>query len=265
LISVSSRPPRLARFAIIAVTGVTALSIAACGSSNTSSPTTSPSTSSPGATAAPPSTTPPSSSVPPATGQAHVSGLIASVSGNAAQVTQKNGNATVDFTASTKVSEASPAALTDVTAGSCVSVRPAHGGSQGDQPITAGSVRVSPAVDGKCPPGREAAPGGPSGSPTTAPAKRPGVQGAVASVAGNTINVTRTDASGNTSQTSVTVTDQTRYTKQVAGSTQAITEGKCLTALGTQDSSGTLQATTINLRPANDGKCMGEGGPHRHG
>jgi len=196
------------------------------------------------------------------------------VSGNAAQVSQKNGNATVDFTSSTKVTEASPAALTDVTAGSCVSVRPTRGGSQGDQPITATSVRVSPAVDGICPPGRESIPGGstapapsggPSGSPTTAPAKRPGVQGAVASVAGNTINVTSTDADGNTSQTAVTVTDQTRYTKQVAGSTQAITQGKCLTALGTQDSTGTLQATTINLRPANDGKCMGEGGPHRHG
>jgi len=28
---------------------------------------------------------------------------------------------------------------------------------------------------------------------------------------------------------------------------------------------GTLQATTIDLRPARDGKCGGEGRPHGHG
>jgi hypothetical protein len=91
------------------------------------------------------------------------------------------------------------------------------------------------------------------------------VQGAVASVAGNTINVTSTDASGATSQTPVTVTDKTRYTKQAGANTQAIAQGKCLTAQGSQDGSGTLQATTIDLRPARDGKCGGEGRPHGHG
>jgi hypothetical protein len=91
------------------------------------------------------------------------------------------------------------------------------------------------------------------------------VQGAVASVAGNTINVTSTDASGATTQTPVTVIDKTRYTKQAGANTQAIAQGKCLTAQGSQDGSGTLQATTIDLRPARDGKCGGEGRPHGHG
>jgi hypothetical protein len=244
LISASSSTPRLARFAILTVTGVTALSIAACGSSNTSSPTPSPSTA-----VASPTTT--SSAPAPANGEARVSGLIASVTGNAAQVTQQNGNATVDFTGSTKVIEVTPAALTDVTAGSCVSVRPREEG-QGGQPITAASVRVSPAVDGKCPQGKE-------------PAKRSAVQGGVASVAGNTINVTSSDASGNATQTAVTVSDKTRYTKQAAANTQAISAGKCMTAKGTQDAGGALQATTIDLRPAHDGKCAGETRPHGHG
>jgi hypothetical protein len=191
------------------------------------------------------------------------------VAGNAAQVTQQNGNATVDFTGSTKVTEVTPAALTDVTVGSCVSVRPQEEG-QGGQPITAASVRVSPAVDGKCPQAKESAPGaktpGPSGSPTTtAPAKRSTVQGAVASVAGNIINVTNTNASGNATQTAVTVTDKTKYSKQAAANTQAISAGKCITAKGTQDSGGALQATTIDLRPAHDGKCAGEARPHGHG
>jgi hypothetical protein len=173
------------------------------------------------------------------------------VAGNAAQVTQQNGNATVDFTGSTKVIEVTPAALTDVTAGSCVSVRPQEEG-QGGQPITAASVRVSPAVDGKCPQGKEHA-------------KRSAVQGGVAAVAGNTINVTSTDASGNATQTAVTVSDKTRYTKQAAANTQAISAGKCMTAKGTREGGGALQATTIDLRPAHDGKCAGEARPHSHG
>jgi hypothetical protein len=176
------------------------------------------------------------------------------VAGNAAQVTQHEsdkGNATVDFTGSTKVTETGPAALTDVTAGSCVSVRPQEGG-QGGQPITAASVRVSPAVDGKCAQAKE-------------PGKRSAVRGAVASVAGNTINVTSTDASGNATQTAVTVSDKTKYNKQAAADTQAISAGKCLMAKGTQDGGGALQATTIDLRPAHDGKCAGEAGHHGHG
>jgi hypothetical protein len=172
------------------------------------------------------------------------------VAGNAVQVTQREsdkGTATVDFSGSTKVTETGPGTLTDVTAGSCVSVRPQEGG-QGGQPITAVSVRVSPAVDGKC-------------SPSNGSGKRGAVRGSVASVAGNTINVTNGDAT----QTAVTVNDKTRYSKQTAADTQAISTGKCLTARGTQDGGGALQATTIDLRPAHDGKCAGEAGHHGHG
>ena len=253
----SSQTSRRARLALVAVSAATALSVAACGSSNTASPQSS---------AANGSGTSPSTSAPPANGHARVSGLIASVSGNAAQVTAQKGNTTVDFTPSTKVTEVTAAALTDVTAGGCVSVRPAHGESQGGQPITAASVRLSPAVDGKCASGAQAAPApSPSGSPTTAPAKRRGVQGAIASVAGNTINITSTDANGNTEQTAVAVNDQTRYTKQAPGTTQSIAQGQCLNAQGSLDNAGALQATTINLRPARDGKCPGEIGKPGHG
>ena len=87
LISAGSRTPRLARLAIFAVTGVAALSIAACSSSNNSSPTTSPI--SPSTGVASPTTT--SSAPAPPNGESQVRGLIASVAGNAAQVTQQNG------------------------------------------------------------------------------------------------------------------------------------------------------------------------------
>lgn len=248
----SSYPSRLARFALLAVAGVTAASVVACGSSNTSSPGSS-------SPAASPATTSTSS---PATGQARVRGLIASVSGNTAAVTEEKGNVAVAFTTSTKVTEVTAAALSDVTAGSCVSVRPAHQESQPGQPLTAASVRVSPAVDGKCPPGN--APGGSTTSPPGPAAKHPPVRGTVASVAGNTITVTSTDANGASAQTPVTVTGQTRYSKQAGADTQAIAQGKCMTAQGIQDGSGTLQATTIGLRPAHDGKCGGGHKPSGH-
>jgi hypothetical protein len=201
----------------------------------------------------------------PAQGEARVSGLIASVAGNSIQVTKEdNTNAGVNFTSTTKVTEVTPATLNDVTQGSCVTVRPTKD-IQGGQPATAAFVRVSPSVNGTCPPGKQSGQGStsapPPGSPT--PAKPKPLRGSVASVTGNTITVAGTDASGNTTQTPVTVDDSTKYSKMTTATPDAITQGKCLNARGTMDNGGTLQATTINLRPANDGKCPGK--PEGHG
>ena len=248
---------RLTRFAILAVTGATALSLAACGTSNNTKPT-----------AASPTTSNPTSSSPPsasAKGKDWVSGLIDSVSGNTIQVTQRSGAATVDFTPSTDVSEITPAQLTDVTAGSCVIVRPDRE-SASNNGITARAVRVSPAVDGKC-----SQPKQPAGASTTAPAPQPGaptayrqVRGQVASVAGNTITVNSTDPSGSSSQTTVTVTDTTKYTKQATTDAQALAQGKCIAARGTKDNGGTLQATSITVQQADNGNCPQPGGRRHH-
>jgi uncharacterized protein DUF5666 len=257
--SASCRAPRLIRLAILAVTGATALSVAACGSSNKSSPTpTSTSTS---------TVTSTTTSLAPAQGEAQVNGLIASVAGNSIQVTKEdNSNAAVNFTSTTKVTEVAPATLSDVTSGSCISVRPTKD-TQGGQPVTAASVRLSPSVNGTCPPGKESGQGStstpPSGSPTPLPAKPKPVRGSVASVAGNTITVAGADASGNTTQTAVTVDDNTKYSKLTTATPAAITQGKCVNARGTLDNGGTLQATTIKLRPTVDGKCPGK--PHGQG
>jgi len=259
---VRCRTPRLNRFAILAVTGATALSVAACGSSNNSSPTT-PSTSTSTVTS---TTTSPA----PAQGEAQVSGLIASVAGNSIQVTKEdNTTAAVNFTSTTKVTEVAPATLSDVTSGSCITVRPTKE-IQGSQPVTATSVRISPSVNGTCPPGKESGQGSttstpPPGSPTPAPAKPKPLRGSVASVTGNTITVAGTDASGNTTQTAVTVDDQTKYSKLTTATPDAIAQGKCVNARGTLDNGGTLQATTIKLRSANDGKCGGPGKPPHGG
>ncbi|ORW18429.1 hypothetical protein AWC19_19280 [Mycobacterium palustre] len=195
------------------------------------------------------------------------------MAGNSLQVTKDdNSNATVNFTSTTKITEVAPATLSDVTSGSCVTVRPTQEIQPGgQQPVTAASVRVSPSVNGTCPKPKDNKPGSapgattpaPSGSPSPAPAKPKPLQGSVASVTGGTITVAGTDASGNTTQTSVTVDDKTKYTKLVSSTPEAITQGKCVSARGTTDNGGALQATSIRLRAAVDGKCPGPGQPPR--
>jgi Domain of unknown function (DUF5666) len=248
--SATSRRPRLTRLAILAVAGATALSVAACGTSNKQN--------------AAPSASPTSSSSAPAKGKKQVAGAIASVSGSTIQVTQQTGSATVDFTPSTKVTEVTPAQLTDVTAGNCVSVQPTRESAEAGGAITAQSVRIRPAVDGKCPqpkqPARGSATTAPSAPSPTTPVKNRIIEGTVASVAGDTITVTTTNAA----QMNMTVTDGTKYTKQATTDAQAIAQGKCITARGTTGSGGALQATTIVVRPATDGNCPQPGEEH-HG
>jgi hypothetical protein len=245
LISANPFAPRVTRFAIIAAASAATLSLAACGSSNTATPTQSPGPSSSASAQAQAPTQAPSQAPTPGNGQ-RVAGLIASVSGSTIQVTQKNGTATVDFTPSTTINQVSPGALSDVTAGSCVTVRPTKDDQPSGGTVAARLVRVSLAVDGKC------------GQPNQPPAGA-GVQGTVASVAGNTITV-----SGTGSPTTVTVSDKTKYMKEDTANSQAIASGKCINALGSQASGGALQATAITVRQAADGHCPGEGGPH-HG
>ncbi|OMC42234.1 hypothetical protein A5744_17075 [Mycobacterium sp. IS-1264] len=190
------------------------------------------------------------------------------MAGNSIQVTRDdNTKAAVNFTSTTKVTEVAPATLSDVTSGSCISVRPAQE-IQGNQPVTAASVRVSPSVNGTCPPGKESSQGSttttpPPGAP--APAKPKPLRGSVASVTGNSITVAGADASGNTTQTTVTVDDNTKYSKLTTATPDAIAQGKCVSARGTLDSGGTLQATSIKLRGANDGKCPSKGTPPHGG
>jgi len=178
-------------------------------------------------------------------------GKVSSVTGNTVQVTkqekgQDTGHTTVNFTPTTKVSEVTKGALSDVTTGSCVVVRPTVEEPQAGSPITAKSVHVKPAVDGKCEGIKN----------QDKPEKKSLVQGTVASVSGNTINLTSTDASGTTSQKAVTVDDKTQYRKQGDVTSGAIAAGKCIAARGTQDPNGALQATRIKLLPANaDGSC----------
>ena len=226
-------PARLSRFAVLAVAGAIALSVGACSKSHDEK-----------------SSAPSSGASSPAASKGKnkdsVHGQVASVSGNAVQVTEASGTATVDVNPKAKITEYSKAQLTDVAAGNCVRVvaKPAPGG-----PATAISVQLNPpAGDGKCPqPKPAAAPG---------PEKPFPAVGTVSSVEGNSIKVADIDANGNPSQTEVTVTDKTLYSKGVTATSQAVAQGKCITATGTLDGGGTLQANAVTLAPANaKGQC----------
>jgi hypothetical protein len=240
------------RYALPILIGITALSLAACGSSPTAS-NSSPEPPVSGATSA---TAPSPSGPAPAAkggGKDHVAGLVTSVTGSTLAVSDNNVTSTVGFSSATRISELTPAALTDVTVGSCVSVSPARGTSPApDGSVSAASVQVSAPKDGQCFAGGRQ----PAGSPTVAPpggrAGHGGIRGTVTSIGGNTLVVT---AAGSSTPTNVSLSDTTTYAKRSPATVQAIAQGKCVTARGTKDSSGTLQADMIGLRPANNGSC----------
>lgn len=237
------KPVRLTGFAVLAVAAATALTLGACSSSDKSDKSDkSNNAQSPAASSSP--------AASKGKNKDAVRGQIASVAGKTVQVTENGVTSTVDLS-SARVLDNSKAQLADVAVGNCVSVvaEPAPGGS-----ATAKSVSLKPpADDGKCPQPKPAAAGSP-GSP--GPDQSFPVVGTVDSVAGDTIDVAGTDADGNPSQTGVTVTDKTAYSKGVLARPEAVAQGKCIDVLGTLDGGGTLQASFVNLSPANSkGQC----------
>jgi hypothetical protein len=228
--------PRLIRFAILAaVIVLIVLGVAMCGPSHDNDdgkPTVSATPPKPPPSAAPSAAPPPA---PPPEAKDYVEGLVESVSSNAIQLRTRTGSAAVDFSPATRVVEQTPAQLTDVTPGSCINVRATPQSAPPPAAITAQSVTITPAIDGKCPP----------------PA---GFYGLVTSVSGKTIAV---NGLGPT-PTNVTVADSTTYAKQTPSSSDAIANGKCMGAQGT-NSDGALQAVTIALQG-----CPPMGRPHHH-
>ena len=231
---------RLPQLALVAVIAVVALGLTMCHSGDTASNGTGKPTVT--ATAPPPSSEPsptPNAAPPPGppVGKDYVEGLVESVSGDTVQLRTRTGSATVGVQPATRVVEVTPAQLTDVTPGSCVNVRATPQSTPTAGAITAQAVTITSAIDGKCPP----------------PA---GFYGTVSSVSGNTIAVN--GLGPQPTPTNVTVANTTSYQKQTASSAQAITNGKCLGAQGTQEA-GVLQAMTLSLET-----CPPMGRPHHH-
>ena len=247
-LSLKTRRTQIAACVVIAFIAVC---VAMCSSSHDTSNTSAP----PAVTAVPPSAAPSAApppappAPPPPVGKDYVEGMVQSNSGQTIALRTRSGSATVDYTPQTIVMDVAPAKLADVTPGSCVNVKatpqsaPPPGapapGQPAPGPITAQAVTVTQSADGKCPP----------------PA---GFYGTVSSVSGNTIAVSGLGPGGPGASTNVTVADSTSYKRQTPSNTEALTNGKCIGAQGTQEG-GVLHATMISVEA-----CPPMGHPHPH-
>ncbi|MCV7098916.1 DUF5666 domain-containing protein [Mycobacterium palustre] len=236
----SASPRLLAQLSIVAVVAVVSLTVAMCHSDRTPTGGAGKRTVTAVPTSPAPAAAPSPAPVPaPPVPKDYVEGLVESVSGGTIRLRTRTGSATVDFSPATRVVEQAPARLTDVTPGSCINVRATPQSAPPPGAITAQSVTVTPAVDAKCPP-------------------PPGFYGMVASVSGDTIAVNGLGPARQSAPTDVTVADSTAYNKQTPSSPEAIGNGKCMGAQGT-NSGGALQAVTIALQA-----CPPMGRPHHH-
>jgi hypothetical protein len=223
-------------------------------------------------------------------------GLLAQIDGKTLQVQGTDTQTAVTYSAKTTFTNTVAAKLSDVVVGVCVqarSARPASGTggaapTAAAGPITAASVEISPAVKGSCTVGGfrmpgAGAPGGrgeptpPAGMPTSGRTRGPGAGGGFGGLgafgkvtavngAGFTVESLRpvngtASAPAPTTQT-VQTSAATTYTRTEAANAGALVVGLCVTAMGKADSTGSIAATSMTLRPAEKGSCsMGFGGP----
>lgn len=154
-------------------------------------------------------------------------------------------------------------------------------------PIVAATIEISAAVNGRCsaggglrmggarPPGAAGQPAGPAGAPNPGRTRGPGgggngfsggfsglgAFGKVTAVngAGFTIESIRPQNGTATTAAPTTETVQTpagtKYTRTGAANAKALVIGLCVTALGKADDTGSITATSIMLRPAENGSC----------
>lgn len=230
---------RRARIALGVVIAVVALCVAMCGSSHDGATSSAPPAATAVAPGGAPTAAPPPAPPPPPIGKDYVEGMVQSNSDDVVALRTRTGSATVGYAPQTRVVDVTPANLSDVTPGSCVNVRATPQSAASPGAITAQAVTIIAATDGGCPP----------------PA---GFYGTVASVSGTTIAVRGLGPAGPGAATDVTVTGSTSYQRQTPTDAQAITDGKCIGAQGTQDG-GVLHATMISVQT-----CPPMGRPHHH-
>lgn len=231
----------ITRYPMLAIVGITALSAVACSSATKTEPSAS--------TAASTTTSAAAASQAPEkiNGEDEVSGSIASVSGMRIEVSSPEGSASVSFTDSTKIMELTPATLTDITAGLCVTIRPASGAEGGT--VVADAVVVGASSGGEC---KKTGGADNAGLPRT---PLGGFRGTVDSVTGNTIALTTFGTDGSKTNSTIETNDLTLFADRHRVKADAVVEGKCIIAGGTNDTGGVLQAQTINLPLVVNGEC----------
>lgn len=237
----------ITHYPMLAIVGITALSAVAC-SSATKTESAASSVSSAASSAASATSGAEASQAPvKIDGEEEVSGSIASVSGTRVEVSSPKGAASVALSESTRVMELTPAKLSDITAGLCVTVRPASGAEGGT--VVADAVVVGVNKGGECKKTNAQDNAGLPRSPLG------GFRGSVDSVTGTTIALTTYGADGSKINTTVETNDLTLFADRHKVKADAIVEGKCIIARGNKDTGGVLQVDTINLPMVVNGEC----------
>lgn len=226
----------ITHYRILALVGITALSAVACNSATNTESTASSAASSAA-----------SQTPEKVNGKDEVSGSIASVSGMRIEVSSPQGSASVSFTDATKIMELTPATLADITPGLCVTIRPASGAEGGT--VVADAVVVGASSGGECKKTGGADNAGLPASPLG------GFRGTVDSVNDKTIAITTFGTDGSKTNSTVETNDLTLFADRHRVKADAVVEGKCIIAGGTNDTGGVLQALTINLPLVVDGEC----------
>jgi hypothetical protein len=243
-----------------------ALVLVACGNSTGSS-----------GRAAPTSrgSTSPAAAARPDRGPA-ASGTVAAIAGHVMQVqNQQSGQVAVKWTTATAFSHEVSVSAAEVVVGSCVLATATTGSGSS---FTASRVVLSPASSGQC--GGGAFPGGgnrpangpsggpPSGFPGGGPSGatrprnlRPGAGGAfaagkVTARAGDTLTVTmRSFGSAAPATRTVKLAASTKVYEQARTTAKSLAVGRCVTAQGKADSSGTVTATRVQISSPTNGSC----------
>jgi hypothetical protein len=283
------RRPRAAQPKVLSLGGALAvgavLILSGCGGSSAGGSGTSNVTASPSGAAESGAPTPGRGRGPAASGE------IAAVSGATMQVqSQQNGQVAVSWTSATKFTQQVSVAAKSLKVGDCVMAVAASGTSSGATSFTATTVSVTATATatatGSCdarggggfggtrpsggnggtpPSGFPSGVNPPSGFPSGGAGARAGgiAVGSVVSVSGSDIVVAARDFTpGSTSGSSpattnktITLTSSTKITGTQSATANAVRVGRCASAQGETDSSGSVSATSIAITDPVNGTC----------
>jgi hypothetical protein len=209
------------------------------------------------------------------------SGTVAQISGTTMQVQNaQSGQVAVSWSSTTKFSHAVATTLAAVKAGDCLVAVAKTGTSSSATSFTAATLAVSSPVNGSCTGGTRGPGGGsgqrpsgfpsggqrPSGAPTGTRGFGAFASGKVTSVSGSAVVMAAQGfgSSGATTTTkTVTADSATKITTEAATTSSSLKVGKCVTAQGKADSSGTVAATSVRITDPTAGQCTtGFGGPN---
>lgn len=258
---------------LVGIAGALGLALSACGGSSTAASSNTPAAARTPGSSAPPTTLP------------GASGTIASVTptsgGVTLEVQSASAQTTVNVSSGTRVIQTLTAAVSDVTAGTCVTVTgtPSSGG------ILANTVAITPAANGACGPGAGGGlfRGGPGGrrqgtTNTTGGTLPNRARAANVSIASGKVSTTSasgfqlqgdmftpgtgrppTGTGSTTTPTTTLVTvatsSATRFTKTVQADASAAQVNLCANARGPADSTGAISAQTLVISQPGPNGC----------